>query len=165
MNTSGSGGYLLLGANNVTITGLIADDGPDVTGTGTVTLSGTNTISDNSGPGDYTSGFLAGGTIDNLGTLGLDGEVIDTGVFNNQGTVTLISGGIAGNTINNISGATINVTDGSVLDSTTINNAGLLVLNGAQYDIVVGGFLNNTGVIQQSGTVYFEHGMSNSGTI
>jgi hypothetical protein len=51
------------------------------------------------------------------------------------------------------------MTDGSVLAVATLDNAGLLILDGTQNDAFVYASVNNTGVIKQSGTVYFEYGV------
>src|SRR5207253_2367983 len=49
--------------------------------------------------------------------------------------------------------------------SAIINNAGLMIIDGTQFPVFISGVFNNTGTIEKSGTVYFEHGILNFGKI
>jgi hypothetical protein len=164
--TGNGDGRIFLGAHDVTINGLQATNGFTVTGTGTATLTGTNIIvNTHTDGGSFTLGFFADGTVDNIGVLKLDHEFLSIGAFNNDGEAVFSGGGVIAGTLNNRADGIIRVETGGSLNGGPINNAGLLILDGSSESIFVQGAVSNTRTIEQSGTVFFEHGFSNLGII
>ena len=165
LTPAGGRGLLSLGNNSVTINGLKAYDANVLSTTGTITLTGVSLVKDTSNDGgDYTIPWTAQ-AVNNEGILILDHEVLDLsgGAFNNSSTINMSGGGIIAN-LQNSKNATLNLTNGGLLEG-AINNAGLLNLDGTISFLRVQGNVTNTGTIRETGTIYFTGGLVNDGVI
>src|SRR6185503_14551341 len=151
-----------------------AQSGGFLTGSGTVTITGPATFTDNNGnveeKGTGTTDLKGGGTLNGTSSLLLDG----TRVFENEGTFAWQSGNIIflsqGATIDNAAGGTFDdQTDGSIstfVAGATVTNAGTFRKSAGTGTTLIQTAFDNTGTVEvDSGTLDITGPLSGSGQL